>query len=423
VTCWTSSSSRSAFALALLASLAACAGARTRRPGLAGEDGRARVALLPLHNLAGARVDERDIARGLEVALARAGLEVVSGDAVEEFLARHRLRYTGGVDGPAAVAARDELGVDGVIVTSLGLYTEEAPPKIGLTMRLVSAGEDPSILWMDSAAAAGDESPGLFGLGLTSSVQKLQREVVSKLSRSLVRFLDAKEERSAPPCQAEGTFEPRVAFRSAVLHSGAFSVAVLPFVDQTRRRNAGEAVALEFVRHLTSFEGVRVLEPGVVRRVMLGVRIIQEGGVSLDHARLLTDILEADVIVAGTVRDYDDRGPVVDFTALAIHRRGRHIVWESTSRNRGDDPVTLFGLGRIGTSSALTCRMVRNVVDGMMGPRPRAKLPPASSPEQAAARKGEATQPQRVPDARAQLLRPRMVSAHENLRHSADFTL
>lgn len=385
----TSSSSPRAWIVAAvaLATLAAtgCSSSQARRKAFAGADGRVRVALLPLDNVSGATLPTKEVMVALERAVARAGVEVVSGDTVEEFLARRRIRYTGGVDGETAKALADELAVDGVVLTSVGLYAAENPPRIGVTMRLVSAEDPPAILWTDSASRAGDDAPGLFELGLVSDVRKLEADVMTRLGKSLARSLDD----GWRPSVCDGGSKPVVAFRSSVMREPRpFSIAVLPFVNQTARRGAGEAVANEFVRQLSGVDGFQVMDPGVVRKVAVGIRLIQEGGVSLENARLLTDILEADLVVAGTVRDYDDRTPVVDFTALVIHRRGRQVVWESTSRNRGDDTVTLFGAGRIADSSTLTCRMVRSVVEGMVGDRRRRRPSPTerrSSPELGAA--------------------------------------
>jgi TolB-like protein len=378
VTSWTSSSSGRVWrAAAVVAALAAagCSGAQARRKAFAGADGRARVALLPVDNLSGAQVPSKEVMAVLERAVARTGVEVVTGDPVDEFLARRRIRHTGGIDGEAAKAAAEELGVDGIVLTSVGLYAPEAPPRVGITMRLVSAADPPVILWMDSASRAGDDAPGLFALGVVTDVHKLERDVISRLGRSLSKALDDGWRPSL--CEGSGAWSPVVAFQSRVMREPrAYSIAVLPFVNQTARRGAGEAVALEFVRQLAAVDGLQVMDPGAVRKVAISIRTVQEGGISLENARLLTDIMDVDLIVAGVVRDYDDRVPIVDFTSLVIHRRGRQVIWESTSHNRGDDTVTLFGAGKVGTSTALTCSMVRSVVDGMVGDRGRRRSPP-----------------------------------------------
>jgi hypothetical protein len=51
---------------------------------------------------------------------------------------------------------------------------------------------------------------------------------------------------------------------------------------------------------------------------------------------------------------------------LVLERTERRVLWESTSRNGGDDAASLFGTRRVKTASALACRMVKNVVAGMV---------------------------------------------------------
>src|SRR6266702_1327177 len=129
----TSCSSSKALAVAIVAlAAAACAGARdaARAPGAAeerpeGGPGAYRVALFPAENLAAVPVPLRGIDGQIARALAAAGLEVVTGDLVERFLERHRLRYTGGLDSASAAAAHEELGVDGVLLVSIEAYDQD----------------------------------------------------------------------------------------------------------------------------------------------------------------------------------------------------------------------------------------------------------------------------------------------------------
>ena len=377
-------------AAALLVAAAGCASGRASRelPFEAGP--RARIALLPPENLTAGTLPVRRILGTLEVAVARAGLEVVSGDAIQEFLARHRIRYTGGVDGAMARAAQEELGVDALLVSSVELYAP-TPPRFGVALRLVSAGEEPRILWTSGFARAGDDSPGLLRLGVVEDLGRLERDALDGLARSLADFL-AGEGARAPTCPSSRRFRPRIEFRAPDLDpEQTYSVAVLPFLNETDRRFAGEVVALEFVRQLQARPGFEVLEPGVVRENLLKQRIVMEGGVSLETARLLLGTLAADLIVAGYVREYEDAGeaaavPRVHLTVLVIESRTNRVVWHSTSYNRGDDGVFLFDWGRISTAPALTCRIARRVADGISAGdasparRPTARPPPESVP-------------------------------------------
>jgi hypothetical protein len=375
-------------AATLLAALcAACAGSRApgaRGPWPGPEPGRARIALFPIENLSATPVPTRDLLEPLAAALARAGVDVVFGAPVDAFLERHRIRVTGSLDAAGARAARNEMRVDGVALTSLELYSTTGGPQISLLLRVVAAGDAPEVVWMEGVAMTGQDEPGLLDLGVVDKIPPLQREALARLAQSLGAFAAGRPP-SLERCPAERRFRPRVTYRSKLLdRGGRFRVAVLPFVNETPRRFAGEAIALHLVRALVAAPRFDVVEPGVVRDQMLEHRIILERGLSLTNARDLFRVVDADLVLVGEVREYAESGgaggaPAVHFTVRVLDRNTETMVWESTSYNRGDDGVFFFGQGRITTVAALTCRMARHVVDRMAGRwRPRAPEPGAA---------------------------------------------
>lgn len=355
--------------------LAGCAAARGAAPGRE----RMRMALFPIENASGVSVATRELGVRLELALRARGLDVASGDIVESFLARHRIRYTAGVDGDTARAAREELGVDGVLVASVDLYRGRGAPLFGINVRLVSVEAGPTILWMDGTERAGDDSTGLFGLGAVGSAGELEDQALSRLALSLSRFL-----RGAGPavtrCAADSRFEPRVHYRTPLSHPRRpVSVAVLPFVNQSGQSNAGEVVALAFVRELAAVGWVEVRDPGVVRSQLLRHRVVLEGGVSHEAARVSLGSMNVDVVVSGRVLAFDG-SPRVEFTAVALDTWTNRVVWQSSSFNRGSDGVWFFDAGQIRTANELACRMVREVGEEMASAwapgRPAASRPP-----------------------------------------------
>ena len=127
---------------------------------------------------------------------------------------------------------------------------------------------------------------------------------------------------------------------------------------------------LHFVREMVKVDNIEVIEPGVVRKELLDLRIIMEDGVSLAQADVVLDAVNADLLLTGNVMDYQDyKGadcdPVVDFSVAVIERKGREVRWTSKSCNRGTDGVWFFDLGRERTASAMASEMAR-IVRGMM---------------------------------------------------------
>lgn len=368
MTCWTSSSS-SRTGLGLLLAVVVLGGCASGKVALAPERPK-RIALLPMENLADVQAPLKELEQGLETALARAGLEVVSGDSVERFSQKYRIRFVGGLDCATAMAAAEELGVEGVLVSSLTQFDGSQVPRVGMMLRLVSASDRPSVYWIDGASEAGDESPGLLALGLEHEVDPLARRVSARLATSLARFM-AGEAGRARPCPSEGRYRPRTVFRASISTEGTpATVAVLPLLNTSRRPRAGEVVGLELVRQLSAVGRFTVLEPGLVRENLLRYRIVTEGGISLDNARAARGAMEADYVLAGTVRQYEEgRGeganPRLDLTVIMIDAHTNEVVWHSTSTGAGIDGVHFFGLGRVSTGTELTCRMVRGVVDRM----------------------------------------------------------
>ncbi len=342
----------------------AAAGSRVAAGGAPPLGAGPRIALFPLENLAGTAAPLRELRGALEASLARAGLRVVAAETLDAFLTKHRVRYTGGVESGIAKSAGEELGVSAIVLAALEGYAPDAP-RLALTMRAVGAREEAPILWIDGLSRAGDESPGFLGLGLVRSPVVLQEQIFSRLSGSLAAALAGKGP-LAGACEGAGRFRPKVRYRSALLSPGRnYSVAVVPFRSFAKRRNAGDLLALELLRQQAATQGFRVIEPGVVREVILKHRIVMEGGVSLDQVRTLVGALGADLVIAGDVFELDDAGsvPVVSFTASMLDARTGDIVWQASAYARGDEGLRLFGTGIVRTAPALACRVLRTSLD------------------------------------------------------------
>ena len=290
---------------------------------------------------------------------------VLPEETLEKFMARHRVRYTGGIDRITAKEFKDEVNSQGVLITSLELYNEVNPPKIALTSRLVSTGDDPVILWMDGVGLAGDDSPGILDLGLIEDPKTLQKKALSRLLDSLRESFSGRKESKG--LEVKRKFRPKISFRSPVMEGKRkYTVAVVPFFNRSDRKYGAEIMSLHFVRHLKEFEEFDVVEPGVVRQQFLSLRIVMDQGVSLADADAIFAMLNVDLVVTGQVLDYQDyQGsfgkPKVDFTAEVIERKSREVVWSSTSYNTGDDGVLFFDWGRVNTAYAMASQMVRSI--------------------------------------------------------------
>jgi hypothetical protein len=336
------------------------------------------VAVLPPINRSGQEAPQEWIAESLQAALARRGLRVLATEELDEFLARHRIRYTGGITEEHAVALGTELGLAGAVSVSIDDWEVNDPPRVALTARYVGAAAGAPLLWCHGVAAHGWERPRAFEVGIVTDVEVLLERAVETLAASLAA--------AAAPArpETERRFQPSSLAVdpgwAAANHSVARPrIAVLPFVTQGVRREVGEVVALQFVKHLLAASHGTVVEPGVVRNALLEARVIQDGGPSLSQVDALRALLDVDLVVSGSVSDFElsgsaPRTPFVVFTARAIDAASRQVVWSSVSHARGDDGLRLFGSGHVRSGIELASRLVEGVVANVSKEIERARV-------------------------------------------------
>jgi TolB-like protein len=326
-----------------------------------------RIAVMPFTNLSGTPAPVRDMRRLLLESLQINGADLLEEKDLETFVIKHRLRYVGGIDKTVANDLKWETGADAVLVTTLELYSEEVPPKISLLCRLISTGKNPTILWMDGMGSAGNDSIGFLELSLIKDPQILVRNAIRRLTLSLMGNLSSGEDKIQRP-EGKVRFWPFTYYRSPILEPGeSYKIAVVPFFDLSDTRGAGEIIALHFVKQLSMLKSFSVVEPGVVRQALLRYRIIQDDGLSVAQAEILFSKLNVDLVLNGTILDYQDyRGgegkPIVDFSAVMQERKSREIVWACESQHQGDDGVFFFDWGKIHTAHRMASLMVNSAL-------------------------------------------------------------
>jgi TolB-like protein len=352
--------------------LAACSSTTDRRPPVALPAKTMSIAVFPMENLSGTIAPIRPIMGLVLDELRGRGIPILEGPGLEPFLAKYRIRYTAGLDETVGRALKNEMGIDGVLIASLELYSATVPPKVALTARLVATGEIPYILWTDGVGLAGDDHPGLLGLGLIEDPEVLARRGVNTLVDSLERYLSG-ESGKRGPSKVKSKFRPKTVYRSPALEfDKRRSVAVVPFFNESDRKNAGDMLVLQLVRGLSEFPDVAVIEPGLVRSAFLTLRIIMDQGVSLTDASALFSVIDADFVLAGRVFDYQDYEGIwgnakANFSVQLIEKKTQKVVWSSVSRNAGNDGVYFFDVGRVNTVNAMTAQMVESVGQRMVG--------------------------------------------------------
>ncbi|HWR59835.1 MAG TPA: hypothetical protein VN328_13190 [Thermodesulfovibrionales bacterium] len=332
------------------------------------EGTKSRMAVFIPANLSGKPAPLRELRESLVRGISSLGIPVLDEAALQGFMRRHRVRYTGGIDDSYALALKNEEKVDAVLISSVELYEDGIPPKIAVMSRMVSTGEGPRILWMENVAISGDDSPGILGLGLITDHAVLREKVVQSLVLSLRRHLSGEK---AVAEKVKKKYDPRSFYRAPSLASGrSYTVAVVPFFNVSDKKYGTEIMALHFANALIKDGGFNVVEPGVLRQRLLHARFIMNEGITLTDADAVSLTLNADLVLAGKVAEYQDFSgtmgePKVEFSALVIEKMSKLVVWSSISYNRGNEGVFFFDRGRVSTAGRLAANMTAAVVSRM----------------------------------------------------------
>jgi len=367
--------------LLILISIAGCAVARKEATGPDRDiqEGHAPLlAILPIQNYSATPAPLHDLRLAFVELLRRQGVRLLGDEELEAFMARHRLRHVGGIGREISMAFAEEAGVDGVIITYLEEFRKKGPPKLSMMARLITTAGFPMVVWMDGVSFAGNEKPGLLGLGLENDIHVLEERALEKLASSLAGYFAGQpplELKQAKQETQEVDTRPRIQYKSSKLRAEKkHTIAVMPFLNESERRFAGELIGLHFLQHMvTSPEEYDVIEPGVVRNELLASRVVIPYGLSVADDSLLFSQLDADLLLSGNVIDYTDPGgenmPSVYFIVYAIAREGYEMVWSSHSINSGDDGLHFFGLGRIHTAAKLSSQMTEKVIQMLALPK------------------------------------------------------
>jgi TolB-like protein len=348
------------------------------------------IAVFPIDNLTGWGAPLETVNAALRAHLDRRGFRMVDDRALAKVMKRYRVRNTSGLSSRVSQALEEEVGAAGVLLTSLEVFADGESPRISLLSRLVVGGDRPEIVWMDGVGLAGDGHPGLFARGRIDEIGVLLEIAASCLvdslaisffetgapdpssTRSEFNRCDSRGDVVYSPPEANGKrkFRPRKAFGSPIADvDRRYSVAVIPFLNQSQRKNAGRILELHFVDQLFRNESLSVVEPGLVREQLLEHRVVMPAGPSLENAAALSsdDSLGVDLVLSGVVFDYQDAYgiPKVDFSAKMIEKESGRVVWSSRSHGTGDDGVLFFNLGMVHTAHQLASEMVRGTSEAL----------------------------------------------------------
>jgi TolB-like protein len=149
-------------------------------------------------------------------------------------------------------------------------------------------------------------------------------------------------------------------------------IGVVPFINLTSDRFAGEKITSTFVTELLITEKFEVVERGEFDHAVGQVRNSTGGSPSqeLTAAQLAAIGEKAGVngIIEGVVKEYEmirvGQGtyPLISFNVKLVDAPTGRVVWESSYSGKGGPKLPLVGWGETHTLSELAQKACRNVV-------------------------------------------------------------
>lgn len=303
-----------------------------------------KVAIFPFENLSEDKNALASVTPVLRNRVEAKGLEMLNEDALNRFLLKERIRSTGYISSDIARKLREELNVNAILVGSINSFSSGENPEVGLSARLISS-SDGAILWANHASATGEDFTKILGLGRIRTVERLTSKVIDKLLESFSI--------TPPYKEIESTYR----------------IAVMPFQNKSKIRDAGMIAAYMFIVELFKNKGFVPVEYGEVRRSVVDLRVRGKGELDLKNTEAISKSLGIDGIIVGTVELYkEEEGtlpPEAVISARLIDARKERILWYDSYQLNGDDGIIILDFGKIRSLENVAYKVISKLVKGM----------------------------------------------------------
>lgn len=330
---------------------------------------RPRIALVPFENVTRASAARATVMETVQATLLRKGYEVVSGDAVEEFLRGRRIRYLDSVATDRIGELLAEVGADACLTgTILAWDAGGADPAVALAARVVA--RDGTLLWTDARGLTGNATEGALGLDRAPHVRAVADRLVAEL---LAGLPDRHLERVRPGGRKwwSGWGGPRV-FRART--GGAPSaVAVLPLQNLTEARDAPRIVEAVLQHRLGERPDLQVVGPADLRGAVVRSALRAPSLLSVEQLRELAKEVGTRHFLRGAILAWgpsaaDPRVPEVELYLSLLDAETGRTVWSGLHRRDGRAYEGLLRRGAIEEETSLASRVVEELLDAFTRP-------------------------------------------------------
>lgn len=309
------------------------------------------VVVLPFANYSGRYDALKSVLPVFYEKLDSLGLRVMSHEDLRPILREHRVRVVGQISTEGMKILASETGARFAIVGSIDIFEPEQTLEIMISARLVDL-QSEKVLAAISVGKTVQETERVFGLGRANEIEAVIDPVVEDFMTQL-----------EPPLHGAGP--PHAAHHKCGL------VAVVPLDDYSERRHGAEVLHNLLLSELVAHDW-EVVEPGIVRQILLDEQRTARGGVSLEVLSILREQLGVCLVVTGELEIFTQTASGVDVSVprlgyglrLIDAQSGRLLASIDRARD-GSEGETLFTRGREYSMARLARETLEDVVTWM----------------------------------------------------------
>ena len=304
-----------------------------------------RIALLPFDNFSGNSEALDKIMPLIVNQLEHRGYDVIDSEEVEGYLCEKRIRYASSISREvAAELGRDKM-VNTAIAGSVLTFSSDGNPKIGILARQLNL-ETGHIMWSDFVSLTGEDYTKVLGLGTINSIDMLIPDALNNIFAALGKHSQEKD------------------------GNAKYRIAVLPFKNESKHRHAGMIITHLFQNELANNQMFDTVDYGELKRTIVNLRVGSKGEVDYNNLQALSKLLGVDVVLTGTVEEYQPgreyhSPPIVTISARLLDSRKNRILWYDNLQLDGEENIIALDWGRLRSADKVAYEAVSGLVDNI----------------------------------------------------------
>lgn len=335
-----------------------------------------RLVLLPVENLGSEYQTAAEMAAQISLAVRSRGWELATPDAVEEVLARYRVRRLDSLSAAQREEILQTLDAEAYLTATILALDSARVPLAAAAVRMVQ--RDGKQIFGEVVGLTAEDTRGPLDELPIMDLGELSRVVVERLFE---RFPRAGEPAvvKAPPRSPSRLAVPAT-FRSAALDVVPVPrrISVLPFKDWSFEPEAARVAAALASSWLARSELFDPVETADLRAALIAERIRDPRQIDPERLAAIGGRVGSTLFLSGTVYRWrhataasaEVLPPDVEIRLTLVDSTTQRVLWSSQHSRLGTDYRGLFGLGTITNVLALSDRMLGEMVTALERAQP-----------------------------------------------------